>query len=183
MQEQVNEDAIFAPAAVKGCINGARHVGIIQAGMAHNRKQGMDGLVIIAGLDPAMTGHTAAVVMGIDRQTRMRYVLDVSNKPGMTPDEIRTLIKRWTDKYKIQEWRIEKNAFQLMLTQDREVREYLASRGATLTEHFTGSNKWDYDFGIASMTTLFDGWHAKPPYNLIELPSTVNAEGVKALIE
>jgi|SRR5215216_3284435 len=70
-----------------------------------------------------------------------------------------------------------------MLTQDREIRQHLADKGVILKEHYTGSNKWDIDFGVASMAGLFDGWSAKPPYNLIELPSTQGSEGVKALVE
>ena len=76
---------------------------------------------------------------------------------------------------------MEKNAFQSMLTQDREVREHLASRGAILREHFTGANKQDADFGVASLTTLFQGWEDKR--QLIDLPSTHVSEATKALIE
>ena len=68
-----------------------------------------------------------------------------------------------------------------MLTQDREVREYLQARGAILKEHHTGNNKWDTDFGVASLTTLFHGW--EEGLNLIEFPSTHMSEGLKALIE
>jgi hypothetical protein len=99
----------------------------------------------------------------------------------MKPDEIRQLIKDWTDKYRVNEWRIEKNAFQTMLTQDREVREYLSANGSTLREHHTGQNKWDEDFGVASLSTLFDGY--EEGNNLIEFPSTHSSEGIKALIE
>jgi hypothetical protein len=99
----------------------------------------------------------------------------------MKPDEIRELIKGWTDKYRVSEWRVEKNAFQTMLTQDREVREYLSSRGAILREHHTGQNKWDTNFGVASLTTLFHGW--EDGNALIEFPSTHASEGLKTLIE
>ncbi len=134
-QQQVHEDSAFPSDAIKGVINGARNIGRIPKSKAGVRPQGMDGLIVIAGLDPAGSGYTAAVCLAIDISTQKRYLLDVSNKAGMKPDEIRTLIKDWTDQYKISEWRIEKNAFQTMLTQDREVREYLSSRGATLREH------------------------------------------------
>ena len=180
-QQQVHEDSAFPGAAVKGVINGARNIGLIPKGKAGNRHHGMDGLVIVAGLDPAMSGYTAAVCMGVDINTQKRYLLDVSNVPGMKPDDIRSLIKDWTDKYKISEWRVEKNAFQAMLTQDREVREYLSTRGAVLKEHHTGNNKWDTDFGVASLTTLFSGYDEGS--NLIEFPSTHASEGLKALIE
>jgi hypothetical protein len=180
-QQQVHEDSAFPSDAVKGVINGARNIGIIPKNKAGNRHEGMDGLIVVAGLDPAMAGYTAAVCIGVDIATQKRYLLDVSNVQGMKPDMIRDLIKDWTDKYSVSEWRVEKNAFQAMLTQDREVREYLSARGATLKEHHTGNNKWDTDFGVASLTTLFYGWEDKTAQ--IEFPSTHMSEGLKALIE
>jgi hypothetical protein len=180
-QQQVHEDAAFPTAAVKGVINGARNFGVIPRGKNGVRYNGMDGLIVVAGLDPAGSGYTAAVCLAIDVSTQKRYLLDVSNKAAMKPDEIRELIKGWTDKYKVSEWRVEKNAFQTMLTQDREVREYLSSRGAILREHHTGQNKWDTNFGVASLTTLFYGWEDGKA--LIEFPSTHASEGIKTLIE
>lgn len=180
-QQQVHEDSIFPQEAVKGVINGARNIGLIPKGKAGNRPNGMDGLVVVAGLDPAMAGYTAAVCLAVDISTQKRYLLDVSNVPGMKPDSIRQLIKDWTDRYNVSEWRVEKNAFQAMLTQDREVREYLTLRGATLKEHHTGTNKWDVDFGVASLSNLFYDW--ENDNNLIEFPSTHASEGLKALIE
>jgi hypothetical protein len=181
MQQQVSDDAVFNPEAIRASINGNRLAGLMPRGMANCRPEGMDGLICVAGLDPAMAGHTAAVVIGLDLTTQKRYVLDIWNKPAMTPDQIRDLIREWTTKYGITEWRVEKNAFQSMLTQDREVREYLAGSGAILREHFTGANKHDVDFGVASMTTLFAGWQDKR--QLIELPSTAISEAAKALVE
>lgn len=181
MQQQVLEDATFHPDAVRAVINGNRVAGLMPKGMVGCRPQGMDGLICVAGMDPAMAGFTAAAVIGLDISTQKRHVLDVWNKPQMTPDAIRELIKNWTTKYNIGEWRIEKNAFQSMLTQDREVNEFLSGRGAVLREHTTGRNKWDEDFGVASLSTLFSGW--KDGLALIELPSTTGTEAVKALIE
>jgi len=180
-QQQVHEDSAFPSDAVKGVINAGRNIGRIPKGMPGVRPQGMDGLIVVAGFDPAGSGYSAAVAIGLDISTQKRYLLDVSNVAGMMPDEIRGLIKDWTDKYNITEWRIEKNAFQTMLTQDREVREYLSSRGAVLREHHTGQNKWDTDFGVASLTTLFHGFEEGNA--LIEFPSTHASEGLKALIE
>ena len=181
MQQQTSDSNVFDPDAVRAAINGQRLAGPIPFGAPGNRERGMDGLIVLAGLDPAMAGHTAAVCIGLDAATSKRYVLDVFNNAGTTPDGIRQLIYRWTDKYGVTEWRVEKNAFQAMLTQDREIREYLSGRGAILREHFTGANKWDADFGVASLTTLFAGW--QDDRQLIELPSTVNSEAMKALIE
>ena len=181
MQQQVSDDAVFHPDAVRAAINGNRLAGVIPRGMVNCRPNGMDGLIVVAGLDPAMAGHTSAVCIGLDPVTQKRYVLDVFNRPGQTPDQIREVIYDFTSKYSVGEWRVEKNAFQSMLTQDREVREYLAASGSILREHFTGSNKHDSDFGVASMTTLFGGW--KDKLQVIELPSTHASEATKALVE
>jgi len=180
-QQQVHEDSAFPSDAIKGVINGARNIGIIPKGKHGVRPNGMDGLIVVAGLDPAGSGYTAAVVLGLDVSTQKRYLLDVSNVAGMKPDDIRNLIKDWTERYRVTEWRVEKNAFQTMLTQDREVREFLTRSGSMLREHHTGQNKWDSDFGVASLTTLFYGWDEGNA--LIEFPSTHSSEGLKALIE
>lgn len=181
MQEQVNQDAVFHPEAVKTAINGNRMTGPIPKGMVNCRPEGMDGLLIVAGLDPATAGHTAAVVIGLDVATQKRYVLDVFNRPNTTPEQMREMIRGFTDRYSIAEWRIEKNGFQGFLVHDREINEYCASRGTIIRPHFTGMNKHDADFGVASMTTLFTGWEDKQ--QLIELPSTHGNEAAKALVE
>jgi hypothetical protein len=181
MQQQVTEDAVFHPDAVRATINGNRLAGLIPEGMVGCRPNGMNGLIVVAGMDPAMAGYTAAVCIGLDISTQKRYVLDIFNKPQTSPDVIRDLIKTWTEKYNISEWRIEKNAFQSMLTQDREVNEFLSARGCLLREHTTGRNKWDGDFGVASLSTLWSGW--QDGRALIELPSTHANEASKALVE
>jgi hypothetical protein len=50
-QQQVHEDAVFPGDSVKGVINGARNIGIIPKNKAGNRPEGMDGLVVVAGLE------------------------------------------------------------------------------------------------------------------------------------
>lgn len=180
-QQQHTDDTIFDADAIRGCILGSRNVGRIQVGMPGNRPQGMEGLQIVAGLDPASTGFTAAVVIGLDVSTFKRYVLDVRNKPGMHPDELRSMIYEITDRYQVCEWVIEKNGFQGFLANDREVNDYLRARGCVVKPHFTGAIKHDPDFGVAAMSALFKGW--KEGNNLIELPSPHHSEGVKALVE
>ena len=180
-QQQVSEDAIFSPEAVKAAINGNRMAGPIPKGMVGQRINGMDGLIIVAGLDPATSGHTAAVVTGLDIQTQKRYMLDVYNKAGITPEAMRDMIKDFTVKYRISEWRIERNGFQGFLVHDRELNEFCSSRGTIIRPHFTGQNKHDTDFGVASMTSLFNNWENK--HQLIELPSTHGQESCKQLVE
>jgi len=178
MQAQVVDDAIFPEKAVLGSVDAARQPGPMPPGTAQGRPRGLEGCYVVGGFDPAVTGNSAAVVVAMDRATGIRWVLDVWTRPTK-PDDIFDKIKEWTVKYRMNEWRIEKNAMNLMVTQNREIRSFLASRGCLLREHFTGSNKWDADFGVASMSMLFDGWESKK--QLIHLPNK-QAEGVKALI-
>jgi hypothetical protein len=153
----------------------ARQTGIIPNDISLGREEGMDGLYILAGLDPASTGYTAAVVLGVDLETGKRHVIDISNRAGSKPDETRELIKDWTERYGVKEWRIERNAFQTFLTRDTEINEYLASRGVMLTEHMTNNNKSDPNFGVMAMSALFAN-------NQITLPRS-DIQRVKSLIE
>ena len=179
-QQQVSEDAVFNPEMIKAAINGNRMAGPIPKGMVNQRTNGMDGLIIVAGLDPATSGHTAAVVRGLDIKSQKRYVLDVYNKIN-TPEAMRDMIKDFTVKYRISEWRIERNGFQGFLVHDRELNEFCSTRGTVIKPHFTGQNKHDTDFGVASMASLFSNWENKN--QMIELPSTHGQESCKQLVE
>ena len=180
-QEQVVEDAIFPANKVAASIDGMRAAGLMSPGAPGHRPHGMDGLYVVGGFDPAITGHAAAVVLGVDRMSGMRYVLDVWTAPNQKPDDLFDKLKDWTVKYHMHEWVIEKNAMNLMVTQNRDLRNFLGSRGTILKEHFTGNNKNDADFGVASMSMLFDG--ALEDRGLIRLPSRSQNEGTKALVE
>jgi hypothetical protein len=176
MQQELSDDAVFDAERVRGSRNQFRRPGRLQAGKRGQRDSGMDGLFVIAGLDPAMVGDTAIVVLGVDRLTRMRYVLDVRVKTGAGARWIREQIREVTELLSVNEWRVEKNAFQGFLTQDPEINEWLASQGVVLQEHHTGRNKWDADYGVASMALLFD-------QGLIELPTTTQFVAGQTLVE
>ena len=180
-QDQVADDAIFKMEDVQGCVDRARYPGRMFDGQSDHRKYGMDGLLVVAGLDPAAAGCTAMVVVGLDRRTGVRWVLDVINKRGMPPHEMRSEIKRLTERYGISEWRIEKNAYQGSITQDAEIRTYLNARGCLISPHHTDAKKWDVDFGVASMALLFEGW--REGRNLIRLPSQTQSEAMRSLVE
>lgn len=180
-QEQVTSDAIFHPAKVAASIDKRRPAGLMSRDGLDHRPHGMDGLYVIGGFDPAVTGHSAAIVMGVDRATGIRWVLDVWTLPNQKPDNLFDKIKDWTVKYHVNEWAIEKNAMNLMVTQNRDLRNFLGSRGCLLREHFTGNNKNDVDFGVASMSMLFDG--AIEGNGLIRFPSRSQHEGMKAMQE
>lgn len=181
MQQQVDEEAVFPARDVQGCVNGMRIPGNLHAGYEGGGLDKGQDWYMIAGMDPAtVTGFTAITVYGFNRRTHKRRVVDVINR-RLTPDAMVNTMKDVTIRYGVDEWRVEKNAFQAFLTQTKEVVQFMASRGVLLREHHTGAyNKWSPDFGVAAMAMLFRGWEEKN--NMIELPAK-NNEGVRALIE
>lgn len=184
-QQDVESTAIFSPECVRGSVAGMRSIGPLIPG-APGHPTSLNDQYIVASMDPAMSGDTFAVVMAGDRTTKKRYLLEASRMPAPTPAQIRDLIFSWTEKYKPKVWVIEKNAFQLFLTQDEQINKFLASRGIRLVDHYTGKNKMDAEFGVASMAPLFgmldnQGKHIKGS-NLLEFPRSDN-EHIKALIE
>jgi hypothetical protein len=183
-QEDVQEDSIFSPSCVAGSVNGMRKRGPLKAGTPGHPKH-LESTYTIIGLDPAMAGATAAVVVNYNRSDGKIYILDCVNMTEPTPAKIQTLIEEWVVKYKPQELRIEINAHQKAYALDDNLRNFLAQYGCQLNSHFTGKNKWDTSFGVASMATLFgntrDGRFQDN--NIIELPSNEGSEGLKALVQ
>ena len=183
-QEDVVEDSIFSPTCVAGSVNGMRKRGPLKPGVAGHPKL-VDGAYTVIGLDPAMAGATGAVVCTYNRTDGKIYVLDCVNMTDPTPQKIQTLIEDWVEKYRPQELRIEINAHQKAYALDENLRNYLAQYGCQLNSHFTGKNKWDTSFGVASMAMLFgntrDGRFQDN--NLIELPSNEGSEGLKTLVQ
>jgi hypothetical protein len=183
-QEDVTEDSIFSPTIVAGCVNGMRKRGPLKAGTPGHPKH-TESTYTIIGLDPAMAGATGAVVVSYNRTDGKIYVLDCVNMTDTTPQRIRDLMEEWVIKYKPQELRIEINAHQKAYALDDELRNWLASHGTTLNSHFTGKNKWDVGFGVASMASLFgttrDGRFQDN--NIIQFPSNEGSEGLKTLVQ
>lgn len=188
-QQDVEENATFDATAVRGSIQGLRKAGPLNP-ILNGHPDNVAGFHTICAMDPAIAGDCAAVALSVDRQSGKRYVLDMRVISSPTPAQIRGMIEEFTEVYQPSEWVIEENAFQGYLSQDENLRSYLANKGVVLKPHHTGSNKMDPDFGVASMSGLF-GTVAQDPKtglrkhqddNLIELPST-QAPGVRLLIE
>jgi len=182
-QEDVTEDSIFPAELVQGSLNGMRKRGPLRPGAAGHPNQ-VEGYTVI-GFDPAMAGNAAFVAMTYNRHDGKIYILDCLNMAEPTPQKIRQAIEEFVQKYKPQELRVEINAHQKAYSLDSDLHQWLASYGVRLNAHFTGKNKWDTNFGVAGMSTLFgtvlNGKHQKN--NIIELPSTENSEGLKALVQ
>jgi hypothetical protein len=183
-QEDVQENSIFSPTAIAGSVNGMRKRGVLKPGTPGHPKH-VESSYTIMGLDPAMTGNTGAVIVTYNRADSKIYVLDTINMTEPNPMKIRALIEEWVDKYRPQELRIEINAHQKAYALDEDLRNWLAQYGTRLESHFTGKNKWDTSFGVASMASLFgtvrDGRFQDN--NIIEIPSNEGSEGLKTLVQ
>ena len=183
-QEDVQEDSIFSPTCIAGSVNGMRKRGPLKPGVP-GHPQRVEGAYTVIGLDPAMAGATGAVICTYNKADGKIYVLDCVNMTDPTPQKIQDLIEEWVEKYKPNELRIEINAHQKAYALDDNLRNYLAAHGCQLNSHFTGKNKWDTSFGVASMAMLFgntrDGRFQDN--NLIELPSNEGSEGLKTLVQ
>jgi hypothetical protein len=188
-QEDVAEDATFPREAVEAAVDHSRMAGLLTNSGMKNRPT---NLWVVAGLDPATVGYTAITVAGLDRQTKKRYILDGYNKSGTTPQQLREKIKEFTLKYRVNTWMVEVNAFQRSLVQDEELRQWLFANGATIKPHMTGANKWDADYGVQAMASLFlscvegdedNGYRRKPGGGLIDLPNPIGCPFVTALKE
>jgi len=182
-QEDIQEDSVFPPSLVQGSTNGARRVGPLKPG-AVGHPNHLEGYTIV-GMDPAIAGKTALVALTYNKADGKIYVLDCLNMAEGNYQKIRAAIEAYVERYRPQEVRIEINAFQKAFELDEDLRNWLAGRGVRLNSHFTGKNKWDTTFGVASMSALFgtmrDEKHQKN--NLIELPSSDGSEGIKALVQ
>jgi len=182
-QEDVTEDSIFPAELVQGSINGMRRRGPLKPGLA-GHPEDAEGYTVV-GFDPAMTGNAAFVAATYNRYDGKIYVLDCLNMAEPTPQKIREAIEIFVQKYRPQELRVEINAHQKAYALDEDLRNWLSAYGVRLNSHFTGKNKWDTNFGVASMSTLFgttrDGRFQKD--NILELPSTEGSEGIKALVQ
>ena len=183
-QEDVQSDSIFSPTVVAGCVNGMRKRGPLKEGTPGHPKNSQSTYTVI-GFDPAVTGRSAFVAVSYNRSDGKIYVLDCVNMVDPTPQKEDALIREWVEKFNPQEFRVEINAHQKYYAMDTDLRNYLASYGCQLNSHFTGKNKWDVGFGVASMASLFgstrDGRFLDN--NLIELPSNEGSEGLKSLVQ
>ena len=182
-QEDIQEDSIFPPMLVQGATNGMRKRGPLRAGAAGHPSQVEPHIVV--GFDPAMAGNAAFVVCTYNRADGKIYVNDCINMTEPTPQKIRATIEELVQKYRPQEFRVEINAHQKAYSLDDELRNWLAAYGVRLDAHFTGKNKWDTSFGVASMSNLFGTVRDEKfqKNNIIELPSSEGSEGIKALTQ
>jgi hypothetical protein len=134
------------------------------------------------------------IVMGLDKATGKRYILDGFNMARCPPELFLAKIRDFVQRYRCKEAVIERNAFQGFVTNSADLREFMYANGCLLNPHTTGQNKHDEDLGVAAMSGLFlscadhnaaeDTWDRKPvEKHLISLPNPRFSTFVDALIQ
>jgi hypothetical protein len=190
MQQDITVDAVFPRHAVHGSC-GMRAVGPLVAGAAGHRERGMDGMFVIASMDPSGSKQSAFVVVAIDRETRKRYVLDCRTLSPWNWTQVAELVEDWTERYGVDLWVSEKNMYHASLRHNERISLYLQNRGVRMVEHYTGANKLDVDTGVMSLAPLFGSWEPrgdgrgwqKTLEPLIELPRRKGNHHVQMLTE
>lgn len=174
-------DQVFPTGAVNAAVDAGRAAGP------------QDGLHVVLGVDPASAGFTAMVVLGYDRVTGRRLVLDGFNQAKCPPELLMSKIRDFVARYQVREVIVERNAFQGFLSRQRDLIDFCYAHGALLTEHYTGSEKWSDELGIAALAPLFlscaehdietDEWTPRPVADrLITLPNPRFATFVDQMI-
>ena len=94
-----------------------------------------------------------------------RYYIEGWNVKSMKPHELKNRMLEVSERIPIAEWRVERNGLQDRVVQyENELITKLASMGVKVTAHHTGSNKWDRDFGVASMAPAFAAHMVSVPW-------------------
>lgn len=191
-QQQTASDATFTPLSVQASVDRRRKAGPLTAGGWGHPRAGGEGMWTIASMDPAMSGDTFTIVGKVDRTDQHRWVENAFVQTSPSTAYFRDLIRRVTEEYGVNEWVIEEQGFQGFLVHDPEINQWLASRGVRMSGHYSGRNKTDPDFGVASLAGLFGSTRrindgaGRVVHNgdhLIHLPDPDSSQGVKTLIE
>ena len=193
MQSAVADNSTFAPECVMGSVQKRRKPGRLSAGAIDHPPAGMEGMYVILSIDPASAGDTFLLVEALDKVNQMRYVLNAWTMTDATISQIHARIEQIHSEFRLNELIIEESAFQKAFVHDERLRDYCRDNSIILRGHYTGRNKLDPDFGVASVAALF-GYTAKvnggagrsqfvAGSNRISLPDPDYSSGVKLLID
>lgn len=191
-QADVSEDSTFQPKAIKGATDGRRWPGKLIAGAIGHPKRGGEGMITIAAMDPAMSGDTYTLVIKVDKATGHIWLENAWLKTHPPASYFRTHMKEVTIEYGVDEWVVERQGFQNFLVDDPELNDFLSGRGVSMIPHYTGNEKNDPDFGVASCAMFFGRLengedaakaHFVPESNRLHLPRTTGHPALMAMVD
>lgn len=192
MQVSVAEDATFHPTNVWGSVDKRRKAGPLRPAEWGGRRGGMEGIHPVLAIDPAGTGEAFLIAYGVDVASKDRWVMNAWMRSGASSISwYADMIEAIVPEYGIQDLVIESNGYSSWLIHDQRIVDYCRNRGIRILPHYTGTNKQNPDFGVATMAGLFGTFrghveNGRPVHNddnMIHLPDPGSSPAIKALIE
>jgi hypothetical protein len=125
-----------------------------------------DHEILILGIDPATTGRAASVLIAVDPETRVRTVVDLFVGERLGASGIRQdLMYRFWDRYRDHriDFTVIETNFAPTLMGDEAFLDRAEAYGTRLVKHTTvgrgtkRGSKWDEEYGIAALASLFSG--------------------------
>jgi len=143
---------------IRNCMDPMREVGI----------EGLkEGYVLLAGLDPAYSGHQASVLMAYYPDDGTYALVDLDNPKGGGVDKFLQQMEKYESITKggLEEWVVEVNAVQGIILDDPRVKEFGRQHRVDFHRHKTHSNRNDEQFGVVGMARLFREGEISLPYS------------------
>ena len=116
--------------------------------------------ILVLGVDPAVSGRAAAVLVAYNPKTRVRTIVDIFVGENLGATGIRDRLMRYFwEKYRPQRTVIEVN-YAPTIMGDEALKLQAQSYGTVLTPHYTLSSghkkgsKWDEEYGVAALAPL-----------------------------
>ena len=114
------------------------------------------GTILIAGLDPALTGYQASFLWAYQPETDIQFMVDLENREGGGIAAARNTVERWHAEYQVSIWRIESANIQGVYLDDDWMRNFAADNNILMQGFHTGTNKHDPAFGVSQYAVRFD---------------------------
>jgi hypothetical protein len=153
--DTMGEGGNFTRAHLDRCHDESRVIGQLPKGVL---------LDLVIGVDPAghgkQAGFTAMILLGIDRLTGTRYLIDLVNVRSMTQPQMQAQVFDWVNRYRVRSFRFESVALQSQIFETQEWRNGLTAAGVRMDRHSTNSKggvagKHDMNWGVETMSTSF----------------------------
>lgn len=141
----------FPEAAVRACLDTKVRIGQIA------------GSEVICSVDPALTGNSAFVALGCDRDHAT--LLDIEAVPHLArTEEILNRMATFTAHYRPNVWVVEIGAYQGALAEDDRLAEMGRVNNFDIVKHTTTRSKADPSLGVGSMASIFTKGEITLPY-------------------
>lgn len=132
----------------------------------------LDGHTVVMGYDPAVAGRAAICVLGVDRKTGIRTIMDCPTKVNMgSNDAIKQFLFEACEMYKPAEVHIDATSWQTGVFADRDVGTFFASHGIRkVVTDIQGKMKLHPEVGVTKVASRFEAGQYRIPWNVNTRP-------------